>query len=123
MSTTLRKRGQPAVATDELIAAFAEPTRLRLLSLLLAGEVCVCDLVAALALPQPKISRHLAVLRRARLVEARRDGLWSWYALAPATGPLHARLLECLPLCQAELTGLASCARRCASLRDRRKCC
>ena len=50
--------------------------------LLLAGEVCVCNIHDSLGLPQPKVSRHLAYLRRAGLVAARKDGLWVHYRLA-----------------------------------------
>ncbi|HLL88285.1 MAG TPA: metalloregulator ArsR/SmtB family transcription factor, partial [Tepidisphaeraceae bacterium] len=58
---------------DVMFRAFSDRTRLRLLHLLRAagGEVCVCDLVRVLGAPQPKVSRHLAYLRRAKLVTAR----------------------------------------------------
>jgi ArsR family transcriptional regulator, arsenate/arsenite/antimonite-responsive transcriptional repressor len=62
--------------------ALADPTRLRIIGLLLDGEVCVCDLHASLEISQPKASRHLAALRRAGLVAARREGLWVHYRLA-----------------------------------------
>ena len=64
-----------------LLEALGDPTRLRLLHLLRAGELCVCYLVEVLADPQPKISRHLAYLRRTGLVAARRDGKWIHYRL------------------------------------------
>jgi ArsR family transcriptional regulator len=105
------------------LAAFAEPTRLRLLALVSKGETCVCDLVGTLRLPQPTISRHLAVLRRAGLVTARRSGTWMWYSLAPASTRLHARLLECLEACRDEVPGLSAVAKRCDRLRDGRNCC
>ena len=57
-------------------SALSDETRLRLLSLMKDGEVCVCHLQGVLKTNQPKISRHLAYLRRAGLVEARRDGKW-----------------------------------------------
>ena len=84
---------------DLLFRAFSDRTRLRILHLLSPGELCVCDLVEVLDVPQPKVSRHLAYLRRAGLVIARRDGLWSYYSLAPATGAFHGKLLECLACC------------------------
>jgi ArsR family transcriptional regulator, arsenate/arsenite/antimonite-responsive transcriptional repressor len=65
-----------------LFAALADGTRLRLLNLLNAGEVCVCYFVEILGESQPKISRHLAYLRRVGLVNARRDGKWIHYSLA-----------------------------------------
>ena len=63
------------------------------------GELCVCDIVAVLLVPQPKASRHLAYLRRAGLVTARKEGLWSYYQLAPARGTFHRKLLDCLACC------------------------
>ncbi len=59
----------------------ADPTRLRLLRLLRQQELCVCELVDTLRMPQYKISRHLRSLRAVGLVEARRDGRWMHYRL------------------------------------------
>ena len=64
-----------------LFAALADPTRLRLLNLMDGREVCVCYFVEILKQGQPKISRHLAYLRRAGVVEARRDGKWMHYRI------------------------------------------
>jgi len=72
---------------ERLFQALADPTRLRIIGLLLDGEVCVCDLHASLDISQPKASRHLAALRRAGLVAARRDGLWMHYRLADLSDP------------------------------------
>ena len=67
--------------------ALADQTRLRLLNLMGEDEVCVCFFVAVLETNQPKISRHLAYLRRAGLVAARRDGKWMHYRItAPRDG-------------------------------------
>ena len=65
-----------------LFQALGDPTRLRIIGLLLGGEVCVCDIHESLRITQPKASRHLAYLRRAGLVETRREGLWVHYRLA-----------------------------------------
>jgi ArsR family transcriptional regulator len=65
-----------------LLQAVGDPTRLRLLNLLRGGEICVCYFVEILGEPQPKVSRHLAYLRRAGLVDARREGKWMHYKLA-----------------------------------------
>jgi ArsR family transcriptional regulator len=62
-------------------AALADENRLRLLNLMRGGEICVCHLQGVLQTNQPKISRHLAYLRRAGLVQARRDGKWTHYRL------------------------------------------
>src|SRR5438105_7548308 len=67
---------------ERLFKALADRTRLRILGLLLTGEVCVCDIHQALKIPQPKASRHLAYLRKAGLVDTRRDGLWVHYRMA-----------------------------------------
>src|SRR5438045_9163999 len=66
---------------ETLFKALADRTRLRLISLMGDSEVCVCFFVAILKTSQPKISRHLAYLRRARIVAARRDGKWMHYRL------------------------------------------
>jgi ArsR family transcriptional regulator len=66
---------------DLFFQALADRTRLRLLHLIADNEVCVCFFVEVLGEPQPKISRHLAVLRNAGLVAARRDGKWMHYRL------------------------------------------
>jgi ArsR family transcriptional regulator len=64
-----------------MFAALADPTRLRLLNLMDGREVCVCYFVEILKQGQPKISRHLAYLRKAGIVEARRDGKWMHYRI------------------------------------------
>jgi ArsR family transcriptional regulator, arsenate/arsenite/antimonite-responsive transcriptional repressor len=79
---------------ETLFKALADGTRLRILGLLLAGEVCVCDIHDSLGLPQPKVSRHLAYLRRAGLVETRRDGLWIHYRLATMADPVLQTLMD-----------------------------
>lgn len=66
---------------ENLFKALADRTRLRLINLIGDSEVCVCFLVAILKTSQPKISRHLAYLRRAGIVAARREGKWMHYRL------------------------------------------
>lgn len=65
----------------DLFSALADPTRLRLLNLMNGREVCVCYFVEILKQPQPKISRHLAYMRRMGIVSARRDGKWMHYSI------------------------------------------
>jgi|SRR5581483_1917357 len=67
---------------ETVFTALADRTRLRLLNLMADGEVCVCFFVEVLNEPQPKISRHLGLLRRAGLVTARRDAKWMHYSIA-----------------------------------------
>jgi ArsR family transcriptional regulator, arsenate/arsenite/antimonite-responsive transcriptional repressor len=75
-------------ALETMFKALADTTRLRILALLLTGEVCVCHIHESLKIPQPKASRHLAYLRQAGLVEARREGLWMHYRLASLPDPV-----------------------------------
>jgi len=70
--------------------------RLRILGLLSGREVCVCDLMAVLGEPQPKVSQHLAFLRAAGLVVYRQEGKWRHYALVKPAGKVHASLVGCL---------------------------
>lgn len=110
-----------SINADDLFAAVADPTRLRILNLLQTGELCVCDLVEVLRLPQPKVSRHLAVLRKAGLVDQRIESNWRHYRLAGASGELHRKLLDCVACCvtcvpqvQSDLQRLESRAPCCA---------
>ena len=80
------------VEMESLFKALADATRLRILGLLLAGEVCVCDIHESLKIPQSKASRHLAYLRRSGLVETRRDGLWIHYRLGTLADPVLAAI-------------------------------
>ena len=84
---------------DLLFKGFADPTRLRIMSLLAAGELCVCDIVELLALPQPTVSRHLAYLRRAGLVDATREWKFAHYRLAEPINMVHRNLLACVRSC------------------------
>src|SRR6476620_10570448 len=97
---------------DAMFRAFADPTRLRILNLLLAGELCVCDIVSTLRVPQPMASRHLAYLRKSGLVEARRDGLWMYYKLAKPQSTFHKKLLDCLACCLQDVPQLAKDAKQ-----------
>ncbi|WP_305041016.1 ArsR/SmtB family transcription factor [Geoalkalibacter sp.] len=82
--------------TARLFKALSDETRLRILALLTRGELCVCDLMSILGLPQSTVSRHLAYLRNAGLVTDRRQGVWMYYELAPATEVLHEGLYQVL---------------------------
>lgn len=76
-----------------LFAALADPTRLRLLNLMAGREVCVCYFVEILGQGQPKISRHLAYLRKASIVAARREGKWMHYSIRPPAEAAQASIL------------------------------
>jgi ArsR family transcriptional regulator len=73
-----------------LFAALADTTRLRLLNLMAGREVCVCYFVEILGQSQPKISRHLAYLRKAGIVAARREGKWMHYSICSPADPSSA---------------------------------
>ena len=79
---------------ETFFTALADKTRLRLLNLIRNEEVCVCFFVEALKESQPKISRHLAYLRKAGLVSARRDGKWMHYKINPPKNPQLSKILE-----------------------------
>ncbi len=77
------------------LKALSDETRLRIITLLSRGELCVCDLMTILDRPQSTVSRHLATLRHAGLVEDRRQGVWMYYRLA-ADDPLGRDLIDLL---------------------------
>jgi ArsR family transcriptional regulator len=77
-----------------LFAALADRTRLRLLNLMNGKEVCVCYFVEILGQSQPKISRHLAYLRRASIVDARREGKWMHYKIVVPQNTGAAKVLK-----------------------------
>ena len=77
------------VPLDELFRALGDRTRLRLLNLMAGQELCVCYFIDVIGAPQPKISRHLAYLRRTGIVRARREGKWMHYRLVMPR-PSHA---------------------------------
>ena len=79
---------KPVSEMERLFKALADETRLRILGLLLTGEVCVCHIHESLRISQPKASRHLAYLRRSGLVATRRDGPWVHYRLAASSDPV-----------------------------------
>lgn len=102
MLTATRTTSAPSV-----FRALSDHTRLRILSLLTGrDEICVCDLMAVLDLPQAKVSRHLAYLRKAGLVAGRKQDQWIHYRLVPPTGKIHTAVLACVQTCAAELPEL-----------------
>jgi ArsR family transcriptional regulator, arsenate/arsenite/antimonite-responsive transcriptional repressor len=107
-------------AATQLFRVMADPIRLRILHLLREGELCVGDLVTVLRVPQPTASRHLASLKRAGLITARKNSYWTFYALGAAHTPLRRKLLECL---EADSAGRARDAKRLAAVRRSGGCC
>jgi ArsR family transcriptional regulator len=86
--------GKKAYDIEDLFKALGDRTRLRLISLIGDSEVCVCFLVAILKISQPKISRHLAYMRRAQIVATRREGKWMHYRLANPPDEHAARIFR-----------------------------
>jgi len=105
---------------ETLFKALADATRLRILGLLLSGEICVCDIHERLKIPQPKASRHLAYLRRSGLVDTRRDGLWIHYRLGNLADPVMAAIVDAV---RHALTHVGSVRRDGERLRKRTGCC
>lgn len=93
MHSTLVTEDHGVRPLTRLFRALADETRVRIVALLAHGELCVCHLERALEQSQPNISRHLSVLRAAGVVEARRDGTWVYYRIAPQE---HAQVEELL---------------------------
>src|SRR6186997_2461492 len=108
------------VEMESLFKALADTTRLRILGLLLAGEVCVCDIHESLKIPQSKASRHLAYLRRSGLVETRRDGLWIHYRLGTLADPVTAAIVDAA---RHGLTHVDTVRRDAERLQKRNGCC
>ena len=108
------------IEMESLFKALADATRLRILGLLLAGEVCVCDLHESLKIPQSKTSRHLAYLRRTGLVETRRDGLWIHYRLGKLADPVLAAISDAV---RHALTHIDTVHRDGERLQKRTGCC
>ncbi len=110
---------------DLILKGLADPTRLRVLNLLAAGEMCVCDIVELLELPQPTVSRHLAVLRRAGLVVVTRRARFAHYALIQNPESPSYPVLEAVIGAVAgveQLEGERASAQRCVAARQRRPC-
>jgi len=109
--------------SPELFRAFADRTRLRILNLLLErNAICVCDLCEVLGETQPKVSRHLATLRRAGLIKVHREGKWKFYSLAAAPSPLRRALLQCVRSCAEEIDHLPVDRKRLRALKPRIRC-
>src|ERR1700683_208574 len=108
----------PKPTVNLMFRAFSDRTRLRILHLLLKGEMRVCDIGSITSVPQPRASRHLAYLFRAGLIVKRKEGLWAYYRLTSAASPFHRSLINCLKECFRDVPELAADAKRAS-----RACC
>ena len=107
-------------APEEIFQALADSTRLRCLALIEThGELCVCELVHALELSQPKISRHLKLLRESGLVADRRERIWVHYRLADTLPSWVRTTLYEVVAAHAHDAPFADDARRLAHMPDR----
>jgi len=84
MSRRLQQSGGQVLTAAQIFKALSDPTRLRMLNLLRQGELCVCDIMAVLDLPQSTASRHLAYLRNAGWLSSRRQNKWMYYRIDDA---------------------------------------
>ena len=109
--------------TARIFKALADETRLRILALLLAeGELCVCDIMAALQLPQSTASRHLAYLKNAGWVDDRREGVWMYYSIDKQGSALHNGMIAFLRPRLSALPAAAADQERLASFAERNSC-
>ena len=125
---TKAQRDKPAKTNtsedvDRMFRVFCDRTRLRILSLLLDGSLCVGDIVDILQVPQPRVSRHLGHLRKAGLVAARRSGTWIHYSLSQPKTDFHTKLLDCAVECFQEVPEIRSDRARAKKIRKCGGCC
>lgn len=80
----------------QILKVLADETRLRILHLIEDGELCVCELMVVLDLPQSTVSRHLSYLKNNGWLQDRRDGVWMYYRISEETGELAGSLLPIL---------------------------
>ncbi|BCS88037.1 transcriptional regulator [Pseudodesulfovibrio sediminis] len=80
----------------ECLKALSDPTRLRVIRLLDHGELCVCDLMAGLDLPQSRVSRHMSFLKNSNWVNSQRKGKWVYYSLAIPQKEIQSLILHVL---------------------------
>lgn len=90
---------KPHIKPEHVFRALSDETRLRILNLLRTGELCVCDLVSVLDVPQPTASRHLAYLRKVGLVSVRKEGTWCYYSPAMLEDDLGRHVWDCVAAC------------------------
>ena len=94
MRSTTNAKAPTIEQLESAFKALADQTRLRILALLGNNEVCVCHIHSSLGLPQPTVSRHLAYLRRAGLVDVRRDGVWMHYQVSRSLTPVVQKVVN-----------------------------
>ncbi|HOI72435.1 MAG TPA: metalloregulator ArsR/SmtB family transcription factor [Methanobacterium sp.] len=84
---------------SDVLKALADPTRLKIVYILKYGELCVCEIISALDKPQPTVSHHLNVLKKAGFLKWRKEGVWTHYSLkSPKTSTNIDKLIELVQL-------------------------
>jgi ArsR family transcriptional regulator len=116
---SVRRLADPSL----LFRAFADVTRLRLLNLLIERELCVCDLCEVLGEIQPKVSRHLAYLRRSGLISARQEGRWTFYRITSEPTAIQRTLLACVGSCLRDFAVLNQDLKRLKAIPPRERRC
>jgi ArsR family transcriptional regulator len=110
-------------SVDLMFRAVSDRTRLRILCLVHKKEFCVGDIVDILQVPQPRVSRHLAYLRKAGLATVRKTGLWCYYSLTPPQTAFHKKLLSCLTNCFSEVPQIQADLARATEIKNFGGCC
>jgi ArsR family transcriptional regulator len=95
---------------------------LRILHLLTHGELCVCEIMRVLEVPQSTVSRHMAYLKNSGWVTDKREGVWVHYALATPSNPVHESLLRCVRECFASFPSLERDVERLGRVMGEREC-
>ena len=109
-----------AMKPELLFNILSDPTRLRALMLIQSeGEVCVCELTHALQESQPKVSRHLALMRESGIVESRREGTWIHYRLSSSLPELARDIIGCSYARLADLAAFRRDAQRLTRMNNR----
>jgi len=94
--------------TARMFKALSDETRLRILCLLLDGELCVCHIMAVLQLPQSTVSRHLAFLKNSGWVDDRREGVWMYYSISDGDSEIRMGLIDNLRRCLPKIPAAAA---------------
>ena len=90
--------------TVKVFKALSDGTRLRILNILLVRECCVCEVMQVLGISQPSASRHLSILHGARLLKARKEGIWMYYSVDHNGMPAYAQeIIKAVRLAAAEM--------------------
>jgi ArsR family transcriptional regulator len=105
-----------------LFKALSDETRLRIIHLLLYGELCICDLMEVLELPQSKVSRHMAYLKHSGLVNDRREAVWIYYSLKEPQSKVYESQMICIRDCFEEHEAFKRDLQRLKSLEVKKSC-